>query len=243
MKKFLWILLVPFVMLTACRRTDPPVTTEPPATVLPPVTVLTTAEPPVSTEPPFVVETVAPEYGDEMDVHYEVLITDDEELNQLLEQAGAAEMARYIPNASSVQENGGTAEYDVVMSSIYKGEEIISAVFSGRYAIYYENSEEGGEVLYTVNIDPKTGRILTTPDIIDYEKMVEAFRSGRFDASPDFSPYNGAYGIYPYVSIEAVNGDKRLCVYVAKSGMYEEVLGYYIPLGDASDFLKMQIEE
>ena len=98
-------------------------------------------------------------------------------------------------------------------------------------------------VLYTINIDTVTGKLLETPDIVDYDKMLEAFKNGRFDVVPDFSQYNSAYGIYPYVSVEKNEDALRLGVYVTSSGMYEEVLGYYISPADASDFLKIQLTE
>lgn len=241
MKKLFWILLVFVLAFASCRRTDPPVTTDAPATVLPPMTVQTTAEP-IETAAPVVTE-VTHDFGTDVDVKYEVLTLDDAELNAILDARSAEILTRYIPNISSIADLGGTAEYDVKLARMYKREKILSAVFSGRYAIYYENSEESGEVLYTVNIDPVSGKLLETPDIVDYAKMVEAFHSGRFDASPDFSQYDPAYGIYPYVAIETVDGEERLGIYVTKSGMYEEVLGYYISLGDASDFLKISIAE
>ena len=66
--------------------------------------------------------------------------------------------------------------------------------------------------------------------------MVEAFASGRFDVSPDFSQYNSEYGIYPYVYLD----ENRLTVCITKSGMYEEVLRYSLSYNDAQDFLKIE---
>lgn len=240
MKRLVLLFLALLLLLCSCTRTKPAETTEPTAETTAATVILVTTEP-VETTTFEEVKVATPTIGPGVDVKYEVLTLDDAELDSVLEAHSADILKRYIPNISSITENGGTAEYDVKLSSIYKSEQIISAVFSGSYAIYYENSEEGGEVLYTVNIDPATGKMLETPDIVDYEKMVEAFRNGRFDVSPDFSPYNGAYGIYPYVSIETVEGEERLGIYVTKSGMYEEVLGYYVSPESASDFLKIQI--
>lgn len=239
MKKLLILLLALCVILCACKKGKPEETTAETTektAVTTSETIVTTA---ADTTVPIVTE-IAPDYGDNIDVKYQVLTLDDEELDAIVKAAADAELARYIPNISSVTENGGTAEYDVKLTSIYKSEKIISAVFSGRYAIYYDNSEEGGDVLYTVNIDPVSGKILQTSDIVDYKKMVAAFESGRFDVSPDFSQYNAAYGIYPYVSIETTDAGERLGLYVTESGMYETVLGYYISLDSASDFLKIQ---
>ncbi len=239
MKKVILLVLVLALLLCACRRTKPAETTEAVTTEPVVVTVLTedTDVPETTFED---VKVATPTIGPDVDVKYEVLELDDEELQEIIDKRSAEILARYIPNISSISEMGGTAEYDVKLSRIYKSDNIISAVFSGNYAVYYENSEEGGEVLYTVNIDKKSGKLLETPDIVDYEKMVEAFDAGTFDVRPDFSQYNSAYGIYPYVAIETVDGDKRLSVYVTKSGMYEEVNGYYISLDAAKDFLKIE---
>ncbi len=238
MKKFLILLLAVCMVLFACDR-DKAETTDVTDTVT--TEEVTTAETTaITTEEPIVTE-ITHDYGENVDAKYEVLTLDDEELNAILEARSADILARYIPNISSIEELGGTAEYDVRLRGIYKSDKILSAVFSGSYAIYYEKSEEGGDVLYTVNIDPVNGRILETPDIVDYEKMVAAFESGRFDASPDFSQYNLAYGIYPDVSIEETEAGLRLGVYVTNSGMYEEVLGYYVSPESASDFLKIQL--
>ena len=240
MKKLTWISLALGVLLCACNRTDLPVATEPTVTTEPDIAVVTTAEPPETkpVERTLEVKAVSPALGNGVLASYEVLTTGDTDLDALLEAEAADILARYIPNASSIADLGGTAEYSVKATSIYESEKIISAVFSGSYAIYYENSEAGGDVLYTVNIDPATNRILETPDVVEYAKMVEAFQSGRFDVKPDFSQYDPAYGIYPYVSLETVEGNTRLGVYITKGGMYEEVLGYYISLQDATDFLK-----
>ncbi|MBQ6893143.1 MAG: hypothetical protein IJN48_02965 [Clostridia bacterium] len=239
MKKLLLLLLALCVLLCACKK-KPAETTAEQTTAEPLVTTeQITTEPVVTTEP--IVTEVTLDFGDDVDVKYEVLTLADEELNAILDARSADILARYIPNISSIKELGGTAEYDVKLANVYKNEKILSAVFSGTYAIYYENSEEGGDVLYTVNIDPVSGKILETPDIVDYEKMVKAIESGRFDKAPDLSQYNPAYGIYPYVSIETTEDGEHLCLYVTESGMYETVLGYRISLDSASDFLRIQL--
>ena len=240
MKKLIWISLALSILLCACDRTDPPVTTEPIGTTGSDEAVVTTAEPPetLPVGSQLSTKTVSPALGNSVLASYEVLVTGDTDLDALLEAEAAKILARYIPNASSIADLGGTAEYSVKATSIYESEEIVSAVFSGSYAIYYENSEAGGDVLYTVNIDPAANRILETPDVVEYAKIVEALQNGRFDVNPDFSHYDPAYGIYPYVSMETVEGNTRLGVYITKGGMYEEVLGYYISLQDATDFLK-----
>ncbi len=236
MKRLLIVSIALMLLLCACRRTTPDettaaITTEPTtATVL-----LEQTELPVTTTFEDV-KVATPTIGVGVDVKYEVLEFENEELQAILDKRSEEILARYIPNISSISELGGTAEYDVKLESTYKSDNILSAVFSGNYAIYYENSEEGGEVVYTVNIDTATGKILETPDIVDYEKMVDAFANGFFDVYPDFSQYNSAYGIYPYVYLD----DSRLTVCVTKSGMYEEVLRYSISYSDAADFIRIE---
>lgn len=236
MKRLLIVSIALTVLLCACRRTTPEETTE--AIITEPTTATVLIEqtkPPVNTTFEDVkVET--PDIASGVDVKYEVLEIEDEELQAILDKRSEEILARYIPNISSIAELGGTAEYNVKLESTYKSGNILSAVFSGNYAIYYENSEEGGEVVYTVNIDTATGKILETPDIVDYEKMVETFANGFFDISLDFSQYNSAYGIYPYVYLD----DSRLTVCVTKSGMYEEVLRYSISYSDAADFIRIE---
>ena len=237
MKKLLILTLALCVMLCACKKNTPAETTaettaEPTVTTTAETTVITTAE---ETTAPIVTE-IVPDYGSDVDVKYEVLTLDDEELNAILDARSADILASYIPNIPSKTNFGGSAEYNVKLESMYKSEKILSAVFSGTYAIYYDNSEEGGEVLYTVNIDRATGKILSTSDIVDFDKMVEAFKNGRFDVSPDFSQYSSAYEIYPYVYLD----EGRITVCVTRSGMYEEVLRYSISYSDAQDFLKIE---
>ncbi len=245
MKKLLLLSLILCLVLCSCfgkpkETTTAETTAEPPETTQ--ITVATTAETTVETTELPVTE-VTLDLGGDVDVKYEVLVLEDEKIDEIISTQSAKILASYIPNISSIKEMGGRAEYDVKLASLYKSEEIISAVFKGSYAIYYENSEEGGDVLYTINIDPANGKILETPDIINYEKMLAAYKGGRFDMVPDFSQYNAAYGIYPYVSVEKIEEVLRLGIYVTKSGMYEEVLGYYITPKDADDFLKIQLTE
>ena len=234
MRKILLLLLAVLILLCSCRRDVPAETTAAVTTESTSATVLT--EPAETTTVYEDVKVETQEIGTDVNVKYEVLTFDDEELQAILDAESKKILSSYIPNISSVSDLGGTAEYDVKLESIYESEKLLSAVFSGSYAIYYENSEEGGEVLYTVNINKETGKILTTPDIVDYEKMVEAFDSGRFDVSPDFSQYNSAYGIYPYVYLD----ENRLNFCITKSGMYEEVERYSISYNDAQDFLKIE---
>lgn len=197
--------------------------------------------PAITPEDTFVTEKANPSYGDGVDVEYDVITVGNADIDELIARAAESELKRCIPNASSINELGGTAEYDVKLSGIYRSDNIVSAVFSGRYSIYYETREDGGEVAYTVNIDPVTGKLLETSDIVDYEKMVEAFESGNFDVKPDFSQYNADYGIYPHVSLEEVDGEVKLGVYIIENDIESKVFGYYIALDSAKDFLKIQI--
>lgn len=239
MKKLLVFASALCILLCACGKdvAETTVTTEKTEqTTMQPTEQTTNA---VSEEP--IVTEVTHNYGDNVDAKYEVLTLGDEELNTILNNKSEEILKSYIPNISSIRDLGGTAEYDVKLARVYKSDKILSAVFSGSYAIYYENSEEGGEVLYTVNIDPQNGKILSTPDIVDYEKMLAAFNSGKFDKVPDLSAYNPAYGIYPHIAIEETSSGLRLGVYETTSGVYQEVFGYYISLDAASDFLKIQL--
>ncbi|MBQ8837449.1 MAG: hypothetical protein IJ002_08110 [Clostridia bacterium] len=236
MKKLLLLTLALCLVLTACKKDTPAETTAELTTATSETTAETTTETTAVENTAPVVTEIVPDYGDDVDVKYEVLTLDDEELNAILDARSASILSSYIPNISSIKELGGTAEYDVKLASIYKTDSILSAVFSGHYAIYYENSEERGDVLYTVNLDPSSGKILETSDIVNYEKMVDAFES--LADAPDFSQYNAAYGIYPYVSIN----ENEFFVYITQNGIYEEVLKYHISLDDAVDFLKIQLD-
>ncbi|MBQ5390013.1 MAG: hypothetical protein IIU58_03815 [Clostridia bacterium] len=248
MKKLVWISLALCVLLCACDRKDPPVTTDRVVTTDPVVTTtaVQTTEPP-ATEPielSFAVKTVSPALGKGMAVKYEVLTTGDADLDALFEKAAQAEFANHIPNASSVSSNGGSADYEVTMESFYADETIISAAFVGQYSLFYEDSsgmEEGGEVLYTVLVDPVAKKLLTSADIVsDFGKLKDAFTSGKFASygvppfADDLSQYRIEYGIYPYVSMDADN----FYLYIAESGMGEYTTMYSIPRADAADFLK-----
>ncbi|MBR5012014.1 MAG: hypothetical protein IKY12_05585, partial [Clostridia bacterium] len=155
MKKLLLLSLVLCLVLCACGRKKPADDVqETTAQSTEETTVVTTVE---TTEPP--VTEVTLDIGDGVDVKYEVLVLDNEEIDAIISAQSSKILASYIPNISSIKEMGGSAEYDVKLASLYKSDKIISAVFKGSYAVYYENSEEGGEVLYTINIDPVTGKI------------------------------------------------------------------------------------
>ena len=247
MKKLLVLFLMLAVVLCACKKPDvtEAITTEQklPTTVLPVTEPDMTDATTAATEVTVVVTNETPEYGNDVIVDYEIIKIGDEEIDEILKSAGENALKDCIPNISSIEKEGGSAEYNVNLMSMYKGEKIISAVFGGTYTVDYGTSISGGDVLYTVNIDSVTGKVLETPDIIDYEKMLDAYKNGRFDKVPDFSPYNAAYGIYPYVSVEEVEGSLRLGIYVTSSGMYQEVFGYYINPQDAHDFLKINLTE
>ncbi|MBE6679513.1 MAG: hypothetical protein E7598_03220 [Ruminococcaceae bacterium] len=231
MKKLLVLFLILCVTLSACRKnvvetteTSASETTVYETTVQ--ITEATTAE-----TLPVTVDKVTPPIGDNITVEYDILTLDDEETNLFIEAASKAELARHIPDISMVSENGGTAEYSAEMASVFGDEKIISAVFTGDYAVYYERSEESGEVFYTINIDPVSGKLVSSEDIIsDFGKLKAAFDSGKFSPNGGELKDLSAYKIYPYVSFDAENVN----IYIEESGTYT---AYSIPKADAIDFI------
>ena len=241
MKKLVWISLVLCVLLCACKK-DPPVTTDTVITTDPTVMTVQPTEQPI--ELSFAAETVAPSLGKGVAVSYEVLTTGNADLDALFAKAAEAEFARYIPNASSVSADGGSVDYTVEMTSFYADETVICASFAGAYSRFYEDSfgsEEGGDVFYTVLVDPVANKLLTAVDIVsDFEKLKTAFNDGKFTAfgaepyADDLSQYRTEYGIYPYVSLDA----DSFYLFITESGMDGYTTQYSISRADASDFLK-----
>lgn len=242
MKKLVWLCAALCVVFCACHRNDPPVTTDETVTTDPAVTTAQTTE--RAAELFFAAKTVSPSLGKGVAVSYEVLTTGDADLDELVKKAAETEFARYIPNASSVSANGGSADYDVKMESFYADETLICASFSGSYSLFYEDSmgaEESGDVFYTVLVDPKAKKLLSSADIVsDFGKLKEMFAEGKFAAfgtppyADDLSQYRTEYGIYPYVSLDADN----FYLYISEDGMDGYTTQYSIPRSDASDFLK-----
>ena len=230
MKKLLFALLALCVVLCACgENNEVTETTEFTGFVQSYYPVYTTKEPEATVEPTEIAE-VKGEYGENVDVNYEVIVLNDEEVDAILKANAELEISKYVENVSSVAENEGTVEYDVKLESLYRNDNIISAVFYGYYSIFYPGKEESGEVFYTVNIDPVNGKVLSTEDIVsDYEKMKAAFTDA------DLSHYNTEYGIYPYVSVD----EKNFYLYVTDGENVDSILEYNVPLADA-DFIKIQ---
>ncbi len=253
MKKLIIASLALCLVLAACNRNKPASTTTE-ATTEKEITipVATTTEP-VTTEPvevtseaPYTAVKETPEYGNGVTVEYDVLKLDDEELNDLLKAEADTELARHIPNISSITEDGGTADYYSIMSNLYDGERLISAVFNGAYSVSYGTgaaSESRGTVLYTVNIDKQNGKLLDGDDIIsDFDALKTAFYDGEFSpqgAEPfasDLTQYRTEYGIYPYVSID----ENNFYLYVFETGAAEFYTVYSISLEAAKDFLNKE---
>lgn len=242
MKKLLLVALVICVAISACKKGDETTAAKTSDSVPTTVSPVGETEPP-KTEPivtePIVTEPLDEEIKKEnvtseidKDLEFEVVKFDDEELDAIVMEKSKEVLDGY--NFSAEKEFGAEVYYNVDVASLYRSESIVSAVFRGEYEIISEHSERYGEVVYTINIDPKTGKALETNDIVDYSKMIEAFESGRFDVKPDFTNA-------PYVSVEETDAGVRLGVYVVSGGRYEEVYGYYIAPESAEDFLKIQL--
>ncbi len=243
MKKFLWLCAVLCAVLCACGRKTPAVTTDVPVTTEDNTSAVTTtgAQPP---ELSFTTQNVTPSLGRGIAVSYAVLQTGDADLDALFRKAAESEFARYIPNASSIASDGGSAEYTAEMTSFYADDTVICATFSGEYALFYEDStgfEESGDVFYTVLVDPAAKKLLTTADIVgDFAALQAAFADGKFTAfgappyADDLSQYRTEYGIYPYVSLDA----DYFYLFITESGMDGYTTEYSISRADADDFLK-----
>ena len=230
MKKLLFVLLALCVVLCACGKDNADVTETTEFTGYVQSYFPTyTKEPEVTVEPTEIAE-VTGDYGENIDVNYEVIVLGDAEVDEILKANAKLEMSKYIDNISSVAENEGTVEYDVKLENLYRNENIISAVFYGYYSIFYPGKEESGEVFYTVNIDPVNGKVLATEDIVgDYEKMKAAFPEA------DLSHYSTEYGIYPYVSVD----EDSFHLHTVGGETAKDLLEYSIPLSEA-DFIKIQ---
>lgn len=259
MKKILILSLALSLALCACGKNKPaqttgavttpePVVTIPMAATTEDITITDAPETTAGTDmhPAYTAVKETPEYGDGVTVEYDVLTLDDEEIDQLLKAEADAALARHIPNISSVSADGGNADYYSVMSSLYNGGNIVSAVFNGAYSVSYGTgaaSESRGIVLYTVNIDKESGELLDGGDIIaDFDKMTAMFETGAFTAqgaepyASDLSQYRTEYGIYPYVSMD----ENNFYLYVSESGVSEFYTAYSISLEEAGEFLNVK---
>ena len=117
---------------------------------------------------------------------------------------------------------------------------IYSAVFSGSYAIFNEDGDrtDGQELIYTINVDLDSEKILGTADIVsDYAKLAELFRTGKFAesaaASGALDKFRPEYGIYPDVALDREN----FCVVISPESFAEKPAVYTLPLAEAAAFL------
>lgn len=246
MKKLLLVSFLLCILLCACTRKDPSVTTGDMTTIAP-ADVTTEGVETTALQPDglsFTVRTETLSLGKGVAVQYDVLTCGDAELDELLLQLAERELARYIPNASSVSANGGSADYTVKLARLYTDDTIVSAEFSGEYSLFYEDSfgmEESGSVLYTVLVDPKSKKLLTTADVVnDFAKLKQAYADGRFAPyglpyAKDLDQYQVEYGIYPYVYLD----DGLIWLYITEyvDGIGNWGTAYSMPREEAADFL------
>ena len=246
MKKLLLVGFLLCILLCACTRKDAPVTTGDMTTTAP-ADVTTQGAETTAVQPDglsFTVRTETPSLGKGVAVQYEVLTCGDADLDELLLQVAERELARYIPNASSVSANGGSADYTVKLVRMYVDDTIVSAEFSGEYSLFYEDSfgmEESGEFVYTVLVDPKAKKLLTTADVVsDFDKLKQAYADGKFSPygppyAKDLDQYQVEYGIYPYIYLDEEFFWLYITEYVDGVGNWGTT--YSMPRADAADFL------
>lgn len=232
------------LLLVSCGKKTPAVTddaqtSEPPATS---DTSATTASSTETTSPD-----PTPEYdtvlrtlkSGALDCAYDVLTVGDAETDASLYRFADEMLVAYLPNASSLEKEGGSATYTAKLADIYLGETLISAAFRGEYAVLTEDGGESrGEVYYTVNIDRESGRLLSVSDIVsDFDKLKDALTDGKFTGgtpSADLlAQYRPEYDIYPYVRFD----EENFYVNVTETGVTETNTEYSIPRADAADFL------
>ena len=174
-----------------------------------------------------------------LDCAYDVLTVGDAETDASLYRLADEMLSVYLPNASSLEKEGGSATYTAKLADIYLGKTLICAAFRGEYAILTEDGGESrGEVYYTVNIDRESGKLLSASDIVsDFDKLKAALTGGKFTGgipSDDLlAQYRPEYDIYPYVRFDGDN----FYVNVTETGVTETNTEYSIPRTDAADFL------
>lgn len=248
MKKRVVLTLAVFLLLllASCGK-KPPVNTDATQTSAPPDSSAATVE----TTAPFSETTASSsvsvaEYdtvqrtlkSGALDCAYEVLTVGDPETDELLYSLADEMLAVYLPNASSLEREGGSAAYTAKLSDIYLDEKLISAAFCGEYSIFTEDGGESrGEVYYTVNIDREHDKLLSAGDIVaDFDKMKAALTDGSFSGIPEvglLSQYRPEYDIYPYVRFDADD----FYVNITETGVTETNTEYSISRADASVFL------
>lgn len=194
--------------------------------------------------PVYSIETITPDFGAAVQISYAVLKTGDAALDEILLTEAKNELSKYIPNASSISKEGGEAEYTVTAASVYTDERLLSAIFTGSYAVYAAGGsaeETNGEVFYTVNIDLAERELLGGGDIFsDFSAFITAFTDGKFeggerdaDYASLIAPYRPEYGIYPYVCFD----NEYFYVNITETGVTETNTLYKIARTDAAVFL------
>ena len=234
------------LLLASCGKKTPAVTDDA-QTSEPPATSDTNATTASSTETSTTSPDPTPEYdlvlrtlkSGALDCSYEVLTLGDAETDEALHRLADEMVLTYLPNASSLEKEGGSATYTAKLSAVYCGDALISAAFRGEYAVLTEDGGESrGEVYYTVNIDRESGRLLSVSDIVaDFDKLKAALTDGSFeDGAPSadlLAQYRPEYDIYPYVRFDEDN----FYVNITETGVTETNTEYCLPRADAADFL------
>lgn len=174
-----------------------------------------------------------------LDAAYGILALGNAKTDAALEAYADAMFASYVPNASSLADEGGSATYAAQLAESYADETLISASFVGMYTITNEDGRETrGEVYYTVNVDRASGRLLSGGDIVtDFDALAAALTGGRFapgaPSADDLAQYRPEYDMYPYFRFDKDN----FYVGINFPGVTETNTEYSISRADAADFL------
>lgn len=174
-----------------------------------------------------------------LDAAYGILALGDAKTDAALEAYADEMFASYVPNASSLAAEGGSATYAAQLAEIYTDAKLVSASFVGMYTITSEDGRETrGEVYYTVNVDRASGRLLSGGDIVtDFDALAAALTGGRFapgaPSADDLAQYRPEYDMYPYFRFDADN----FYVGINFPGVTETNTEYSIARADAADFL------
>ena len=174
-----------------------------------------------------------------LDAAYGILALGDAKTDAALEAYADEMFASYVPNASSLADEGGSATYAAQLAEIYTDEKLVSASFVGMYTITNEDGRETrGEVYYTVNVDRASGRLLSGGDIVtDFDALAAALTGGSFKPgalrADDLAQYRPEYDMYPYFRFDKEN----FYVGINFPGVTETNAEYAISRADAADFL------
>lgn len=174
-----------------------------------------------------------------LDVAYGILALGDAKTDAALEAYADEMFVSYVPNASSLAAEGGSAAYAAQLAEIYTDAKLVSASFVGIYTITNEDGRETrGEVYYTVNVDRASGRLLSGGDIVtDFDALSAALTGGRFKpgapSADDLAQYRPEYDMYPYFRFDKEN----FYVGINFPGVTETNTEYSISRADAADFL------